>query len=117
MENYHPYEFGGSTGCMNMPDGEGRWLVGLMTCDMSGHTHPVIKRPFLIVEGESSAQAEEIYYNRVPLATYYASHAVASWKDGKWILCTDFMSPSAMETLLRELMSDPKRFSELEDNR
>ena len=41
--------------------------MGLLTCDMSGHTHPDVKHPFLIIEARTLQQAEDTYNSLVPL--------------------------------------------------
>lgn len=80
-----------------------RWLMGLLTCDMSGHTHPDVKHPFLIIEARTLQQAEDTYNSLVPLTAYYPCHPVASHREDGWALCTDFMNPSEMETIIHEL--------------
>ena len=117
METTLPYTFSENKGMPKIPVTRECWLMGLLTCDMSGHTHPAVKRPFLIIEAGTLLQAEDVYNELVALTSYYPCHPVAHHCEGQWSLCTDFMSPSAMETILHELMSDPKGFTGHEDNR
>lgn len=84
-----------------------RWLMGLLTCDMSGHTHSVVRDPFLIIEAGTQIQAEETYNGLVPLTSYYPCHPIACRREGGWSLCTDFMSSAELESVIRELTANP----------
>ena len=57
------------------------YLIGLMTCDMAGLTHPNIKEPFLKVGGEDREKAIDRYNELVPLTAYYPTHVIA-YKNG-----------------------------------
>ena len=78
-----------------------KYLVGLMTCDMSGRGPVHIREPFLIVGADTETDAEDKYNSLVPLTTYYPGHIIARWneKDG-WQLCSAHISEKKMNDLI-----------------
>lgn len=78
-----------------------KYLIGLMTCDMSGRGPVHIKEPFLIVGADTEADAEDKYNSLVPLTSYYPCHIIARWneKDG-WQLCSAHMNEKKMLDLI-----------------
>ena len=80
------------------------YLIGLMTCDMAGLSHPNIKEPFLIIGADEKENAIERYNELVPLTSYYSAHIIASkeW-NGTWKLESNIVSVGRMEQIVKQL--------------
>lgn len=83
------------------------YLIGLLTCDMAGLTHPSIKEPYVIVDADNEEQAVEIYNTLVPLTAYYSAHVVAHKKEGEtWNLCSQFTTVGRINQIIKKLEGD-----------
>lgn len=80
------------------------YLIGLMTCDMAGLTHPNIKEPFLIIGGEDRGKAIDRYNELVPLTAYYPAHVIAYKNgDGAWTLDSRIVTEQRMIQIVEQL--------------
>ena len=78
-----------------------KYLIGLMTCDMSGRGPILIKEPFLIVGADTEDDAEDNYNSLVPLTTYYPCHIMARWSEKSgWEGCSDHIDMERIKDLV-----------------